>query len=480
MDAMQLANSLPLWLACGTAVLLVVFQAVIFTKKAMDAAPKVGLTNDQVKRAMKSSALTSLGPSVVILSGMLSLLVSVGGPMAWMRLSFIGSVMFESIAAGIGTASAGVQLGVDEMTTFAFTMAVWTMILGSIGWIIVSTLTADKMEKVQNRMAGGNSALVGVISGAAMVGAFGGMVSQKLVAVDKSALSCVLGAARLLKAHEDELEGQVKLMFQPAEETMDGAKMMVENGILKDPDVNAALGIHVFTNLPLPAGTVIMTGADSKMAAVDWFTIKITGKGCHGAQPNNGVDPLNVMSHIHLALQAINAREMDPADNMVLTIGQMHGGNTSNVIPQEAMMSGTIRTLKNTTREMVKTRMDAIVSTVAAAFNAEAHVEYGSGCPVLFHNQELYGEVKGYIGELEGVHFVDLNDIGQHMSNMGSEDFSYVANEVPTVFLGIAAGQPEQGYCYPQHHPKAMFHEDALPVGAAVYAHVAMEWLKNH
>ena len=78
-------------------------------------------------------------------------------------------------------------------------------------------------------------------------------------------------------------------MFQPAEETMDGAKMMVENGILKDPDVNAALGIHVFTNLPLPAGTVIMTGADSKMAAVDWFTIKITGKGCHGAQPNNGV-----------------------------------------------------------------------------------------------------------------------------------------------------------------------------------------------
>lgn len=99
--------------------------------------------------------------------------------MAWMRLSFIGSVMFESIAAGIGTASAGVQLGVDEMTAFAFTMAVWTMILGSIGWIIVSTLTADKMEKVQNRMAGGNSALVGVISGAAMVGAFGGMVSPE-------------------------------------------------------------------------------------------------------------------------------------------------------------------------------------------------------------------------------------------------------------------------------------------------------------
>lgn len=290
----------------------------------------------------------------------------------------------------------------------------------------------------------------------------------------------LLGAAQLLKAHEDQLEGQVKLMFQPAEETMDGAKMMVEGGLLKNPKVDAALGMHVFTNMELPAGTVFMTGADSKFAAVDWFTIKITGKGCHGAQPNNGVDPLNVMAHIHLALQAINSREMDPADNMVLTIGQMHGGNTSNVIPQEAMMSGTIRTLKTETRDMVKTRMDAIVSTIAAAFHAEAHVEYGSGCPVLFHNKGLYAEVKGYLKTLEGVSALDLDDLGKTMSNMGSEDFAYVANEVPSVFLGIAAGQPEQGYCYPQHHPKAMFHEDSLPAGTAAYAHIAMEWLKHN
>lgn len=194
MDVMKLANSLPMWLACGAAVLLVIVQAVIFTKRAIDAAPKVGLTDKQVKDAIKSSALTSLGPSVVILSGMLSLLVSVGGPMAWMRLSFIGSVMFESIAAGIGTSAAGVQLGVEELTPLAFTMAVWTMILGSIGWIIISTLTADKMEKVQDKMSGGNAALAGVISGAAMVGAFGGMVSQRLVGLDKSTLSCALGA----------------------------------------------------------------------------------------------------------------------------------------------------------------------------------------------------------------------------------------------------------------------------------------------
>lgn len=290
----------------------------------------------------------------------------------------------------------------------------------------------------------------------------------------------MLGAAKLLKEHEDEIEGKVKLMFQPAEETMDGAKMMVEGGVLENPKVDAAMGAHVFTNMNLPVGTVLMGGSDCRMAAVDWFTIKITGKGCHGAQPNNGVDPLNVMAHIHTALQAINARVMDPIDNIVLTIGQMHGGNTSNVIPNDAMMSGTIRTLKNETRAMVKEKMEKIVASVAAAFDAEAHVEYGSGCPVLFMDKTLYKQVKECMLTLDGVNTVDMDDQGESYVGMGSEDFAYVANEVPSVFLQIAAGGPNEGLIYPQHHPKAIFDERALPVGAAVYAHVAMEWLKKN
>ena len=290
--------------------------------------------------------------------------------------------------------------------------------------------------------------------------------------------TAMLGAAQLLKAHEDEIEGTVKLMFQPAEETMDGAKMMVEGGVCEG--VDAAFGAHVFTNMEMPVGTVIMMGAGSRMAAVDWFEIHIQGKGCHGASPHSGVDPLNVMVHIHTALQAINARELDPADNLVLTIGQMHGGNTSNVIPDTAMMTGTIRTLKNETRAMVKERMEAIVSTVAAAFRAEAKVVWGSGCPVLFYNKPLYAEIKGYLKGLEGLPVMDLDDMGAAMTSMGSEDFAYVANEVPSVFVGIAAGKPSEGDCYPQHHPKANFREEALPSGAAAYAHVAMEWLKNN
>lgn len=194
MEALQIANSLPMWLACGGAVVLVIVQALIFIKKAIDAAPEVGVTKEQVNKAIKSSALTSIGPSIVVLSGMLSLLVTVGGPMAWMRLSFIGSVMFESIAAGIGTGSVGVQLGVDELTPLALTMAVWTMIIGSVGWIIFATFAADKMEKIQAKLAGSNPAGLTIISTGAIIGVFAAMCAQKLVALDKNALATVLGA----------------------------------------------------------------------------------------------------------------------------------------------------------------------------------------------------------------------------------------------------------------------------------------------
>lgn len=195
MDALQIANSLPMWIACGGAVVLVIVQALIFIKKAIDAAPEVGVTKEQVNKAIKSAALTSIGPSIVVLSGMLSLLVTVGGPMGWMRLSFIGSVMFESIAAGIGTGSVGVQLGVDQLTPLALTMAVWTMIIGSVGWIIFSTFAADKMDKIQAKLAGSNPAGLTIISSGAIIGVFASMVGQKLVALDKNALATVLGAA---------------------------------------------------------------------------------------------------------------------------------------------------------------------------------------------------------------------------------------------------------------------------------------------
>ncbi len=193
-DAMEIANSLPMWIACGIAVCLVLLQAILFAVKAYKAGPKVGLTKKQMNSALKSSAITSIGPSIVILSGMLSLLVTVGAPMAWMRLSMIGSVMFEAIAAGIGTNVVGVELGVDTLTNEALGMAVWTMVLCSIGWVIFATFSANRMDKIQMKLSGGDSKKLIAISTAAVIGVFSAMSAQHLVKLNKYSLSCILGA----------------------------------------------------------------------------------------------------------------------------------------------------------------------------------------------------------------------------------------------------------------------------------------------
>lgn len=286
----------------------------------------------------------------------------------------------------------------------------------------------------------------------------------------------LLGAARLLKKHESELCGRVRLMFQPAEEIMEGAKAMVEAGVCDG--VDAALGMHVYTNMPTPTGAILMIGKKGRMAAVDWFEIKIKGKGCHGAQSNRGVDPLNVMAHIHIALQTLNAREMDPMDNLVVTIGQMQGGSAANIIPEEAYMAGTIRTMRNETRARVKERICEISQGIAASFNATAEVIYGAGCPVMSNNAEIYGQIKTALSSLDGAVVLDMDTDGEVMDSMGSEDFAYVADAVPSVFLILSAGNSGEGYCYPLHHPKTIMDEKALAAGAAAYAQAAIEWLK--
>lgn len=152
MDAMKIANSIPMWLACALPVAFVILQAVLFARGAYKSGKKLGLNDKQMKKAMKSSAVTSIGPSIVVLSAMLSLLVSVGGPIGWMRLSMIGSVMFESIAAGLGTSAVGVQLGTDTLTPEALGMAVWTMILYSSTCISCCLWNLTKTSCIINRI----------------------------------------------------------------------------------------------------------------------------------------------------------------------------------------------------------------------------------------------------------------------------------------------------------------------------------------
>ncbi|MBD5494629.1 MAG: amidohydrolase [Lachnospiraceae bacterium] len=297
----------------------------------------------------------------------------------------------------------------------------------------------------------------------------------------------LLGAARLLKEHEDEIEGTVKLMFQPAEEIFEGSKDMIEAGLLENPSVDAAMMIHVMAGMPFPAGTVITAIPGVSAPAADYFEIKVKGKGCHGSMPNTGVDPINVAAHIVIALQEIHARELAMGDRAVLTIGTMNAGNAANVIPDVVTMGGSIRTFDEETRIFIKQRMTEIAKGIAQSFRAEAEVTFGSGCPTLFNDKVLTDEAYKYVKELlgEGKAFSskDLSEAGDGQKSSktaGSEDFAYVSHKVPSVMLAIAAGTPEKGYIYPQHHPKVMFDEDALCAGSAVYAYTALRWLEEH
>ena len=296
----------------------------------------------------------------------------------------------------------------------------------------------------------------------------------------------LLGAARLLKQHEDEIEGTIKLMFQPAEEVFEGSKDMIESGLLENPKVDAALMIHVMANMPFPAGTVVVSAPGVSAPAADYFDIKVQGKGCHGSMPNTGVDPLTAAAHILISLQEIHARELAMGEKAVLTFGTMNAGTASNVIPDTVTMGGTLRTFDEESRSYIKNRMSEIAQGVAQAFRAEAEVIFGSGCPTLVNDRDMSLSCEKYVKELLGpgkaFSVTELNAMGGGSSSKtaGSEDFAYVSQQVPSVMLALASGQPDKGYCYPQHHPMVKFDENALPGGSAVYAYTALRWLEEH
>lgn len=297
--------------------------------------------------------------------------------------------------------------------------------------------------------------------------------------------SMMIGAAKILKKHEDEINGTVKLMFQSAEEIFEGSNDMIENGVLDNPKVDAALMIHVMANTPFKAGTAIVSAPGVSAPAADYFEIKIQGSGCHGSMPNTGVDPINAAAHVLLALQEINARELSVTEKAVLTIGTIHAGKAANAIPDTATMGGTIRTYNEETREFIKTRVREISENIANTFRAKAEVVFGSGCPTLVNDEELSKCAEKYTEELLGkdmaLSVAKLSSMGgQSSKSAGSEDFAYISHKVPTIMIALAAGQPENGYCYPQHHPKVMFDEAALTFGSGVYAYTAMRWLMEH
>lgn len=291
----------------------------------------------------------------------------------------------------------------------------------------------------------------------------------------------LLGAAKILKAHETEIPGQVKLMFQPAEEIFEGSKDMIAHGVLSDPKPDVAVMIHVTAATPMPTGMIIICPPGVSAPAADYFTIRVQGKGCHGSTPQNGIDALTAASHILLALQEIHARELASGEDAVLTIGTFQGGTAPNVIADTATLAGTIRTYNEKTRSYLKERMDAISRSIAEAYRASASVEFGSGCPTLVNDGALGKQLDALLKASHGDQMVlNAADFAAPMRGGGSEDFAYISQEVPSVMLALAAGQPDKGYAYPQHHPKVKFDEAALCAGTAAFVSAAFGYLAEN
>ena len=290
----------------------------------------------------------------------------------------------------------------------------------------------------------------------------------------------LLGAAKLLKAHEDELAGTVKLMFQPAEELFQGADDMIGAGVLENPHVDAAVMIHVVPGLPLPSGIVLVPGAGTGMASCQQYRIVVKGKGGHGAMPHVAVDPITAAAHIHLALQEINSRELGPDEFGVFTTGMFRAGDASNIIPDTAEMRGTIRTADLAVNEKIKTRIREIAQGVGGAMRTEVAVDFFDFCPPMLADGALSECGLGYMKELLGDGAMSMAALGGPKVGGGSEDFAFVSCKVPTVGMFLSAGSPKEGYAYSQHHPKVTFDDSILYRGSAAYAYFAARWLEEH
>ena len=278
----------------------------------------------------------------------------------------------------------------------------------------------------------------------------------------------MLGVVKLLKAHEEELNGTVKIVFQPGEETGAGARVMVEDGALTDPKVDAAFGLHV---QPTDRTGEVGYAVGVNSASLDSFILKIYGRGGHSSQPQLCTDPLMIMNQVYQAVNLLATREADPAAMVALTCGVAKGGTAVNIIPDEAELHIGLRTLDVEAAEHLKQRIPEVIDHYVKAWNGEYDLTIFH-TPCTFSNEELCREMVPHIGEIVGE-----ENVHQIPPMTGTEDFGYVTKEVPGMFAFIGAGKPGNA---PLHSPKMILDEEVLPIGAAVHANAAIAWLEEH
>lgn len=283
----------------------------------------------------------------------------------------------------------------------------------------------------------------------------------------------LLGAAKILNTIKGELEGTIKLIFQPAEELFPGgAFIMIQEGVLENPKPASIFGQHVHP--PLPAGKIGMRPG-SYMASADELYVTVTGKGGHGALPQDCIDPVVITSHIIIALQQIVSRYSDPTIPSVLTFGKINStGGATNIIPNEVKLEGTFRTMNEKWRFEAHKRMKSIAESIAEGMGGTCNFDIKVGYPVLYNEPALTARARTYAQE-----FLGFDNVVELPIRMTAEDFAYYSQQMPACFYRLGTGNSELGIVSPIHTNTFNIDEKALEVGMGLMAWIGMRELEN-
>jgi len=279
-----------------------------------------------------------------------------------------------------------------------------------------------------------------------------------------------LTVARLLNEHRTEWAGSVKLVFQPAEEGLGGAKAMIDDGVLTKPSPDVALALHLWNEKPV-GWLGIAPGP--VMAASEIFTLHITGKGGHGAAPHTTIDPILAATQVVNALQGIVARNVPPLQSAVISVTMLHSGDAFNIIPQTADIQGTIRTFDLDVRRRVLERFTQVVQNITNAFECQVEINLKSITPAVINDPEITQRVRNVA---KNIHYGE--DMPSTYSTMGSEDMAFMMQDIPSCYFFVGSSNSEKGLNYSHHHPKFDVDETSLPRAAALMAAVAIDFLK--
>lgn len=286
----------------------------------------------------------------------------------------------------------------------------------------------------------------------------------------------LLGVAKIFSKNKNVLNGNVKLIFQPAEETTGGAKVMIDEGCMDNPKVDAILGLHIGRLFEDVGNGQIGYRYGGMMAAADSFSVKVIGKGGHGAMPHLCIDPVVIASEIIISLQKILSREISPTHPAVITIGMIHGGRYVNIIPQEVEFSGTVRTINSEDRVYIEKRIKKICANVSEANKAKIEVDYRNYYPAVLNNEKITEKLIESAEKVIGKE----NVVEVKEPILGAEDMSYYLQKAPGTFFGLGSYKSNKdGQIYPHHHPKFDIDESTLWIGSAAFVQTVLDFLNQ-